>query len=425
MKQRIDKTCFVVAMFVTLLGIAVPPASAGIAVSPMQQWVTVKPGQQASFTISVSNTIRDPQTPSQEVEVELVDFAITPEGGISFGKEFTHSRSAVKLINLENSGGRFVLEPGQSRQLKGVVSAPFNADGDYWAAVMIRILNPQKDARGVVVNLQTASGVFIHVPRRKYTERGSITNANITLPDFTQSSDPNQKADPSEKSAMQITAELKNDGAITFLGNGKAYLYTGKMKRFASIQMHTPRRQIFPTQSRIFTGVLSDALPAGTYKMRVMFEPAPQHSDSDTGARTIIKDFTFTVDPNLAQKWSQKSNSGRRQQLKFQPKELKLDVNAGRFTTVSVLVENIGFNTAAVKTHFDKTAVKDWFSCESELTTFGPNMKRNLVFTLSVPKDIQPGDYTGALVLEAERSRINSEDVTEKTTIPINIKVVK
>jgi hypothetical protein len=426
MAKRIAKI-YALGMIAVILGFAAELALGGIAVSPLQQWVTVKPGKEAFFAVTVTNTIREQQTSPQTVAIELVNFEITPQGGISFGKEFTHPRSALKLITLQDDDGQFVLEPGQSRQIKAKVSAPINADGDYWGAVMIKIINPQKNAKGVTVNLQTASGIFIHVPRKNYTPQGVISNANITLPDFSENTDPNQATDVLQKSTLQITAELKNNGVVTFLGNGKAYLYTDKMKRFASIPLYTMRRQTFPGQSRMFTGVLSDAIAPGAYKMRVIFEPVLQLNEGDVkdSGRTFYKDLTFTVSRELAAEWSKKSSSSKTQHLKYEPEELKLTVTPGRFTSVSVLVENSGVNTVTMKMSFDKTVVKDWFKSESDHTTFGPNMKRNIVFSLNIPKDVEAGDYTGVLILEAERSGINTEDVTEKMKIPIMIKIVK
>ena len=153
-------------MIVALLFAATSPAWGGIAVSPLQQWVTAKPGKEASFAITVTNTARGTQTVPQAISVETIDFDINSNGSILFGSQFAHPRSAVKMITLEN-GGRLVLAPGESSQIKGKVSAPLDGDGDYWCAVMIKILSPQKSAKGVTVNLQTASGVFIDVSEER------------------------------------------------------------------------------------------------------------------------------------------------------------------------------------------------------------------------------------------------------------------
>jgi hypothetical protein len=414
-------------MIAVFLLAAAQSACGGIAVSPLQQWITVGPGKEAFFTITVTNTIRGTQTLPQTVSVESVDFGINPQGSISFGSQFAHPRSALKLITLEDESGRVILEPGQSKQIKGKVSAPLNGDGDYWGAIMIKILSPQKDAKGVAINLQTASGVFIHVPRRNYAAKGMISDVNVMLPDFANSNEPNKKDVKIEDIAMQIRAELKNDGITAFLGNGKAYLYTGAMKRFAAIQLHAMRRQIFPGQSRIFSGVLSDALAPGEYKMRVVFEAVSQHNDEDIAAvgRTIIKNYEFTVEPATAQKWSNKTASHASGHLSYEPKEIKLVLVAGRFTSVSVLVENAGLSTTSLRTHFEKSPITDWFSSESELTTFGPNMKRNIVFSLNIPKEIQTGDYHGTLIFEAERSGVSGKDITETMKIPILITISK
>ena len=413
-------------LMIIAAGLCIGAGSAfgGIAVSPMQQWVTVKPGQESSFVVTVTSTLREAQSSSQTLAVEAVDFEIAPEGGISFGKEFSHSRSALKLISVGEGDGQFVLEPGQSRQIKAKVSAPLSADGDYWGAILVRIANPQKDAKGITVNLQTASGIFIHVPRKNSTERGCVIRTDVNMPNIAAAT-ANQNGEESEEAGLRVTAELKNEGVVTFLGEGQAYLYTDKMKRCASMPMHASRRQIFPGQSRIFAGVLKDAVSAGSYKMRVAFNAVSQNNDSDSGGqgRTIIKDLDFTISPEVARQWSEKIGADKPEQLKVRPEEIKLTAAAGRFTSVSVLVENAGISTVKVKSLFGQSPIKNWFSSESDITTFGPNMKRNIVFSLSIPKDTESGQYSGTLVLEIQRSGVDGKDAIKEMTVPISIKV--
>ena len=157
---------------------------AGMAVSPLQQWVTVKPGKEASFSVTVTNTNRGPETRPCTVSVSVVDFTVSPQGRLSFGAHLKHSRSAVEWFTFNAS--EFILEPGESKEIKARVSAPASADGDYWAAIMVKLDNSKKQNKGVMVNLQTASGVFVHVARRNYIEWGNVTDANVVMPEFGQ-----------------------------------------------------------------------------------------------------------------------------------------------------------------------------------------------------------------------------------------------
>ncbi len=226
-------------------------AFAGMAVSPLQQRVEVKPGRTATFSLSVSNANRGPETVACIVNVELLDFKVSEFGQLSFGEEYKHPRSAVDWISFSDSD--MVLEPGESREIKFKVSAPLNADGDYCAAIMVGLGNSQEaeDGMGVQVTLQTASGVFIHVAKRNYIERGSVIDANVSIPRFDMTdelTEENAAETASEEirkeQVLKVNAKLKNDGLVSFLARGKAYLYSDGWRRIATIPLHTSRRRV-------------------------------------------------------------------------------------------------------------------------------------------------------------------------------------
>ena len=277
---------------------------AGMAVSPLQQWVTVKPGKEAVLTLTVANTKRELETRPCTVSMSVVDFTVSPQGRLSFGAHLKHSRSAVEWITFNAS--EFILESGESKEIKARVSAPANADGDYWAAIMVKLDNSKKQNKGVMVNLQTASGVFVHVARRNYFERGSVTDANVIMPEFGQEEIFAEESaweetiqEVEKEGAFRINTELKNDGLVAFLASGKAFLYSGNWRRAASIPLYTSRRRIFPGHSRWFSGVMSQPLPAGQYKVRVFFD-----CDSKYG-RKITRDMEFSISDALARQWAE------------------------------------------------------------------------------------------------------------------------
>ena len=155
---------------------------AGLAVSPLQQSVEVKPGRKATFFISLSNNIRTDKTKSLPVSAKVLDFVVSDTGQLSFGPEYKHARSAADWISTEEN--KTVFEPGESREIKFNVSAPMDVDGDYWAAAMVELGETKEGVKGVQVKFRTASGIFIHVARRNYIERGSIIESNVNIPEF-------------------------------------------------------------------------------------------------------------------------------------------------------------------------------------------------------------------------------------------------
>lgn len=399
---------------------------AGMAVSPLQQWVTVKPGKEAVFTLTVANTKREDETRPCTVSMSVVDFTVSPQGRLSFGAQLKHSRSAVEWITFNAS--EFILESGESKEIKARVSAPVNADGDYWAAIMVKLGNSKTPNKGVRVNLQTASGVFVHVVRRNYIERGSVTDANVVIPEFgreeifaEESAWEEAIQEVEKERAFRINAELKNDGLVAFLASGKAFLYSGNWRRAASIPLYTSRRRIFPGHSRWFSGVMSQPLPAGQYKVRVFFD-----CDSKYG-RKITRDMEFSISDELARQWAENFTDSDVQVLEIEPKELNLTVTAGRFTAARLLVANQGLSTVSIRCRLEEEdgLPEGWLELKSAEVTLDRNMRRSVVCLVRIPSDAQPGQYKGTLHLEVERSglTVQGKSNCQRHEIPISVSV--
>lgn len=403
---------------------------AGMAVSPLQQWVTVKPGKQATVAVTVTNTNRGPETRPCTVSVEVVDFTVSPQGKLSFVKEPRHSRSAVDWLDFDS--GPFVLEPGKSKKLEGKVSAPAGADGDYWAAVLVKLGNTQESKGGVAVRLQTASGIFVHVARRNYVERGSVIDANVVLPEFDseqavieESTSPAGAKNQNEPT-FKINSELKNDGLVAFLANGKAFLYSGNWHRVASIPMYTNRRRIFPTHSRCFTGVMSQPIPAGKYKLRLVFEPISSRNGGSMTkhGRKITKDMELIINDGLARKWAENATAQDTKILQLNPQELELTLTAGRFTTKRFQAISQCLSTVSVRCRIEAdTPIRDWVALRSADFALAANTRRSVLCWVRIPPDARQGRYCGTICVEAERSGLTAQHTAnvEVQKIPISI----
>jgi hypothetical protein len=364
--------------------------------------------------------------------VEVVDFMVSPQGKLSFDKDASHSRSAVDWLSFEK--GPIVLEPGESKELEGRVSVPAEADGDYWAAVLVKLVNPNKQQEGVQVNLQTASGIFVHVARRNYIERGTVVDANVVVPEFGRDEISAEESalvqiceDAHDKQALEIDAELKNDGLVAFLANGKAFLYSGNWRRIASIPMYTNRRRIFPTHSRIFTGVMSQPIPAGEYKLRLVFEPISSRNGSSTArsGRKITKDLELVISDELARKWADKATVQDTEIVQLTPQELELTLTPGRFTTKRFQAVSRTLSTVSVRCRIEADGqIRDWVALKSADFALAANTKRSVLCWVRIPADAKPGRYCGTISVEAERSGLIARHAANVEVQKIPIAVV-
>ena len=401
-------------------------AFAGMAVSPLQQSVEVKPGRTTTFTLIVSNTDRGSETVACTVKVDLLDFTVSPQGKIFFGPEYKHPRSAVDWISSKET--EFVLEPGESREVKLKVSAPTSADGDYWAAAMVGLGNPGDNQKGVQVKLRTASGIFIHVAKRNYIERGTVIDGDVNVPDF-GSVDTLSVKDASEESVeekkeaktLNVSAELKNDGLVGFLARGKAYLYSDGWRRIATIPLHSNRRRVLPDDSRWFTGVMAQPLPAGDYKLRIYFA-----SDSKY-RRTMTRDMEFSVSDENSVAWmANYVNNTTSEALGIEPQNIALQLNPGRFTAARFLVANQTLGTILTTCTVKGEGVSaDWLEIKIGDFTLAPNGRRSTTCIVKVPADAEAGEYNWVIHVESERPSVISDgqDNIERYKIPVSIVV--
>lgn len=398
---------------------------AGMAVGPMQQWVEVKPGEEAFCTMTVKNPDRGPQTNPCVAYVNVVDFSVNPHGKLLFDQEHKDSRSAVDWISLDAS--RITLQPGESRELKLRVAAPANADGDYWAAITFTMGNSGNQKQSMNVNLRTACGVFVRVKRRNHIESTSIVDMNVTLPQFDLEQDTAEESTCDQtsqqvptKCALKIDAELKNDGLTAITGNVKAILYSEDYHRIATIPLYASRRRVFPGHTRWFSGVMTQPLPVGPYKMRVFVNSDSKYS------RTTTKDLEFSISEKVACQWSDNFKDDVSQVLKLKPTELDLTLNPGRFTTAKLLVENTSSSTNSVSCSLQTNEFhEDWIKLKTPQFTLAPNARRYVVCTIRIPPDAQQQDYDLTLLIESESSGLvdSVKSNVKKWEVPVHISI--
>ena len=391
----------------------------GVAVSPLQQQIDMKPGHKAEFFITLSNVRRSPQQEPQKLQIELVDFTVTLDGTLKFGEEYKHNRSAINWIVLDTK--ELVLEPEKERKIKGTITAPEQAEGDYWCAVMISQPPPTKDS-GVNIALRTACGIFVRVNRRNYIERFSIEKTEISLPDF-QTKDNQNQPDPSGnlKEGLQIYADVKNTGIISCLSLGTASIYTENGRKIASIPMHSNRRHIQPGHIRQFQGVMSAPLPSGDYIIKFIFDTVSKRG------RKAVESKKLHIDTTLAQEWNKQSKDNPEDvSLQVNPAHIEKELANGRFTTIFVSVLNSNASTLQANCELQTdSALKEWFQIESKDFTLAPGMHHSIVNHINIPKSALSGDYEGKLILKVQKAGLSEQNNEKVVEIPIKIKVIQ
>ena len=391
----------------------------GVAVSPLQQQIDMKPGHKAEFFITLSNVRRSPQQEPQKLQIELVDFTVTLDGTLKFGEEYKHNRSAINWIVLDTK--ELVLEPDKERKIKGIITAPSQAEGDYWCAVMISQPPPTKDS-GVNIALRTACGIFVRVNRRNYIERFAIEKTEISLPDF-QTKDNQNQPDPSGnlKEGLQIYADVKNTGIISCLSLGTASIYTENGRKIASIPMHSNRRHIQPGHIRQFQGVMSAPLPPGDYIIKFIFDTVSKRGHK------AVEGKKLHIDTTLAQEWNKQSKDNPEDvSLQVNPTHIEKELANGRFTTIFISVLNSNASTLQANCELQTdSALKEWFQIESKDFTLAPGMHHSIVNHINIPKSALSGDYEGKLILKVQKAGLSEQNNEKVVEIPIKIKVIQ
>jgi len=418
----VRRPLWIATILVALAQCLVPPdVAAGIAVSPLQQEVTVEPGGSAQFSVRVTNVRREPNAPAETITVEPVDFSVSQDGTLSFGEACKHGRSAVPWMSLDV--GELVLQPGEARDVRGTVTAPFQADGDYWAAILVTLGRPTRQQGAVDVVLRTACGVFVGVSGRNKAERLSISDLEATLPSFGPAapSGPQEDAAPlpealEQARALRVSADVTNAGAIKFVASGTVSLYLEGRRWIATIPLHAHRRRILPGDTRRFVGVMPAPLPAGSYTLQWTFEAGPGHT------RKAFERTQIEIAPQLARLWQEYYAERPPVPLAVEPGELEQTVTAGRFTVMSVVATNNGDATMRLRCWLEPdTLPAGWLGIEPTEFTLGPRMRRSVLCRVTTPGDAPPGEYTGILVIQAESAGLLDEDSVQLHRVPLRI----
>ncbi|MGD2175337.1 MAG: hypothetical protein PVJ27_08035 [Candidatus Brocadiaceae bacterium] len=410
-RPRLARSVCVIWGLLCLLGS--PNLEAGVAVSPLQQELEVQPGRETRFFITLDNIKRKPEDLARDLALEVVDFSVSHQGGLSFGPEAEHARSARSWVRLEES--HVILQPGEKKRIAGTIRAPLDADGDYWAAIMMTMGHTARPS-GVNVVLRTASALFVRVTRRGHVVRPRIRSVAVKLPT------PEQETPAGEGSAakpvLEVAADVANQGVRRFVGSGMATFYLDGRRQVARVPLATRRRRVLPGDTRRFIGVLAAPLPAGKYVVRCVLE-----TDS-SGGRKAFAEAELEISERLAKWWAEHGAGVTGPGLQTGPAELRLEMRPGRFTSAGISVANVGVSTMEVTSRLEPADLPEaWVEFGSKEMALGPQMRRSLMCRIAVPRDAEPGLYRGTISVEAKVAGLVGAQATASRRIPVFLSV--
>ena len=145
------------------------------------------------------------------------------------------------------------------------------------------------------------------------------------------------------------------------------------------------------------------------------------------------------VSNELARQWAENFTYDDIQVLKIEPQELKLTLTPGRFTAARLLVTNRYLSTISVRCRLESDSAlrsatqstdelpEGWLELKSTDFTLNPNMRRNVVCSVRIPRDAEQGEYSGTIHIEVERSglTVEGQDNVELYKIPLCIVIRK
>lgn len=392
-------------------------AWAGFGVSPLKQEVTVDPGRKATFHISVFNTAR-PGATAKTVHLRVMDFVVSPEGGLSFQKPGTAEYSASKWITLSQQS--VTLQPGDGKQIGCTLAAPYSARGEYYSAIMVGSRAVDKTERGISVRHRIASGVFVAVRGRTYPKLAEITECTVALP----------QPDSSEKSGagLTIAATIRNKGHVRFEAEGEARIYEYGGRQVATMSLQTKRKRVLPGDVRIYGGCLVEPLPAGRYEARIVFD----YGSKWASAR---KRVLFTIAAEVAESWAARGPkekkdaalAGSLSKITLEPQAIKQKVPPGGFRIFHVKLANPAPRPLQVagmlKCPEGKDALVKWTTIRPSSFLLGPRGRKTVALVIRVPAEAS-GGQAGEVVFSVTDPEAGKNE-THELKLPLQIQITR
>lgn len=410
-------------LLAALLGLAAPrPALAGLAVSPLKQEISVRPGEQAKFTLNLINRVRTDADGPQSTTLSIKDVSVLVDGGLEFKEPYNQKNSASKWIT--TSQKQVTVDAGKSFTVEFTIAPPSQtAPGEYYSAIIVTLASRGHTAKGVEIQYEVASGVFVTVMGQTLPKQAKITNCEIQWPALTAQTQPAEPANPAappvEPPTAKVAVVIQNTGSSRFNGTGKMRIvdldHGGRVVMTALLTSHRPC--VFGGDSRRFEAPLTKPLPPGKYAIKVDMDYESSWAKAYT---TQIVDLTAEQAALL--KHIKDRQASIAVAVNVSPVNFNQIIPAGGSRSLGVGIKSgtdvpVRCMLSAAST--GEIDIDSWITIASEDFNLSPSAHKSVEVKLAVPADAKTGNYTATLAVETwpEGSELR------RTEIPIEIQV--
>jgi hypothetical protein len=410
--QRFRSSVIYVLVAAILLLAAAQPARAGLAVSPMVQEISLRPGEQGKLVLNLMNRVRREFAAAESATLTIKDVTVLVGGQLDFKDAGTQKNSASKWISTSQKD--VTLELGKSIPVELTITPPPQAEpGEYYSAIIVSLASHGKTAKGIEVQYEIASGVFVTVLGQTLSKQAKITSCGIQWPEPAAT----QPAD-SEPEPAKVAVVLKNTGPARFTATGKLQmvdLANGRVVMTAILTSHRPC--VFGGDSRRFEAPLTKPLHPGRYAVKVDLD---YESTWARAYQTEIIDLTPEQSALLSRIKDRESATAMA--VNISPLKLSPSIAAGASRNLGVGIKSS--TDVPVRCMLSVAATGDtnmdgWITIGAEDFRLAPSAHQSVAIRVAVPADAKSGTYAATLAVETwpEGSEVR------RTEIPIEIQV--
>ncbi|MCX7770266.1 MAG: hypothetical protein N2202_04195 [Proteobacteria bacterium] len=406
-------------LIIVILTLIIPVKSFGVGtvgVQPLNIDLELQPGKKGEFSIDVYSTSNE-DTP---VSVSLFDIDQKEDGNVDFTEPGKSPFSCAKWIKLQRND--FIVNAGETVELKGEINVPRDASGVRVATIMIEPAYEKKE-KGITVKLRYAVILKVKVKGKNLIESGKTQDIRLKLlPDGTPI----------------IETSLINNSNIDYRATGKVVLHdsSGKIietialtthyleekqkreKQDNNVQKQTKKKglvsdeegqRIFPGAKVNFFGRISKPLKEGEYTAIVSMK---------FGKRTITAKDKIFFSSDLVS--SLKNEEKFLYTIKQQNIEIKVPKGGSRSAFVNIINESdrqiqLRLDLKDVEYTEDGERVikeigtttytlKELVKLEDKNLTIEPRQTKSLKFDVKVPSNFHNGGRYGQIVVENDGS---------------------
>jgi len=398
-----------------LLLAAARPAHAGLAVSPLKQEITLRPGETGKLALNLVNRVHRDTDGPESATLAVMDVTVLLDGGLDFKEAGTQKQSASKWVTISQK--QVTVEPGKALPIELTITPPPQAaPGEYYSAVIVSLASHGRNGKGVDVQYEVASGVFVTVLGQTLAKQAKITSTQIEwpAPAATQPATPA----PTEPDAAKIAVILQNTGPSRFTATGRMRITDiaqGRVVMTAILTSHRPC--VFGGDSRRFEAPISKPLPPGKYAVKVDLDYESTWAKAYTSQ--IIE---ITPEQSALLKQFKERQASTTLGVLLSMEKLSANMVAGGSRSLGLGIKSstdVPVRCMLSVSSAGDTSIESWVTLGIEDFNLSPSDHKSVEVKLAVPADAKAGTYTATLALE---SWPEGSDV-HRTEIPIEILV--